>query len=335
MDENKLLLPTHYIRQIAEELETQGINSNDWLNKYGLNKEQLSDPNQTISLYAYKSLVLDAISLTKQPSLALLVSKRIGVTAHGMLGYAVIASSCLRETVNIISRYLDTRQPLIRIELIGGPTELEVHLHPCYSLDKIENPFLESSILVLYNMLMQVTQNDAPITKIYLPFPEPKYTDLYAEIFDFEIIFNAKTACIGLINSKLDTPLAMANKNSLQQAKQICEQELEKLQLAQLLQTRIRKHLLSFKDGFPSLIDVSQYFNMSSRNLHRQLQKEGTSFSTILMSVRKFVAIELLNNSAMTVQAIALTLGYSDIANFRKAFKQWTGVAPSNFRAKN
>lgn len=182
---------------------------------------------------------------------------------------------------------------------------------------------------------MQVIQNDASTTKVYLPFPEPDYIDLYAETFVFEIIFNAKTACIGLINSKLDTPLATANRNFLQKAKQICEQELEKLQLTQLLKTKIRKYLLSFKDGFPSLTDVSHYFNMPSRNLHCQLQKEGTSFSTILMSVRKLVAIELLNNSAMTVQAIALTLGYSDIANFRKAFKQWTGVAPSDFRTKN
>lgn len=182
---------------------------------------------------------------------------------------------------------------------------------------------------------MQVTQNAAPISKIYLPFPEPECSELYSELFDSEITFNAKTACISLMNFKLDTPLAMADKNSLQQAKQICERELEKLQIAELLQTRIRKYLLSFKDGFPSLIEVSRYFNMSSRNLHRQLQREGSSFSKILMSVREFVAVELLDSSAMTVQAISLTLGYSDIANFRKAFKQWTGISPSDFRNRN
>ena len=114
----------------------------------------------------------------------------------------------------------------------------------------------------------------------------------------------------------------MADKNSLQQAKQICERELEKLQLVELLQTRIRKYLLSFKDGFPSLIEVSRYFHMSPRTLHRQLEREGSSYSQILKSVRKFVAVELLDNSAMTVQAIALTLGYSDVTNFRKAFKR-------------
>ncbi len=141
MDEQKLLLPTYYISQIAEELESQNVDSNDWLAKYWLNKGLLSDQNQTISLCAYKSLILDALSLTKQPSLGLLVGKRIGLTAHGMLGYAVIASSCLRETVEIISRYLNTRQPLIRVELNNGHTELAVQLHQCYPLDKIEQPF--------------------------------------------------------------------------------------------------------------------------------------------------------------------------------------------------
>ncbi len=334
MDDQKLLIPIYYIGQVAEELESQGISSDDWLSKYGLNKGLLSDPNQRISLYAYKSLILDALSLTKQPSLALLVSKRIGLTAHGMLGFAVIASSCLRETVEIIGRYLNTRQPLIRLELINGDTELAVQLHPCYPLDNIERPFLESSILVVYNMLMQVTQNAAPITKIYFPFPEPDYSKLLSDFFDFEIEFGAKNACIGLKISELDTPLVMADKNSLNQAKQICERELEKLQLAELLQTRIRKYLLSFKDGFPSLIEVSHYFNMSPRTLHRQLQQEDFSYSQILMSVRKFVAVQLLEESTLTVQAISLTLGYSDTANFRKAFKQWTGTSPNDFRKK-
>ncbi len=335
MDDQKILLPIYYIGQIAEELEAQSISSDDWLAKYGLNEDLLSDPNQMISLYAYKSLVMDALSLTNQPSLALLVSKRIGLTAHGMLGFAVSASSCLRETVEIIGRFLNTRQPLIRLELSSGNSELAVQLHPCYPLGKIERPFLESSILVLYNMLMQVTQNAAPITKIYFPFPEPDYSELLSDFFNFELEFNAQIACIGLTVSELDTPLVMADKNSLHQAKQICEQELEKLQLAELLQSRIRKHLLSFKDGFPSLIEVSHYFNMSPRTLHRQLQLEGSSYSQILMSVREFVATQLLDNSAMTVQAIALTLGYSDTSNFRKAFKQWTGISPSDFRAKN
>lgn len=335
MDEQKLLLPTYYISQLAEELEAQGVHSNDWLEKYGLNKDLLSDQNQTISLYAYKLLILDALSLTKQPSLGLLVGKRIGLTSHGMLGYAVIASSCLHETVEIISRYLDTRQPLIRIELSNGQTDLAVQLHQCYPLDKIERPFLESSILVLYNMLMQITKNSPPISMICFPFPEPDYGELFSEVFDFEIVFNAKTACICLNKSGLDAPLVMADKNSLQQAKQICERELEKLQLLELLHTRIRKYLLSFKGGFPSLIEVSRYFHMSPRTLHRQLIREGSSYSQTLRSVREFVAVELLNNSAMTVQEISLALGYSDVANFRKAFKQWTGTSPSGFRNKN
>ena len=63
-----------------------------------------------------------------------------------MLGYAAIASSCLRETVEIISLYLDIRQPLIRVELSEGHTELALQLHQCYPLDEIERPFLESPI---------------------------------------------------------------------------------------------------------------------------------------------------------------------------------------------
>ncbi|HET8707420.1 MAG TPA: helix-turn-helix domain-containing protein [Pseudomonadales bacterium] len=36
----------------------------------------------------------------------------------------------------------------------------------------------------------------------------------------------------------------------------------------------------------------------------------------------------------LSVQEIAYTLGYNDVANFRRAFKRWEGVPPSEYRMK-
>ena len=45
------------------------------------------------------------------------------------------------------------------------------------------------------------------------------------------------------------------------------------------------------------------------------------------------VAMELLRNPALTIGDVALAVGYSDTPNFRRAFRQWQGVTPSEFRA--
>jgi AraC-like DNA-binding protein len=44
------------------------------------------------------------------------------------------------------------------------------------------------------------------------------------------------------------------------------------------------------------------------------------------------MAIKYLRDTNLTVEAIAESLGFSDAANFRQAFRRWTKAAPHAFR---
>jgi len=72
---------------------------------------------------------------------------------------------------------------------------------------------------------------------------------------------------------------------------------------------------------------------MSSRTFQRQLKEEGTSFSDLLAGVRRSETLKRLEERNLTIAAIATDLGYSDQATFTRAFRRWTGVPPSRFRA--
>ena len=72
---------------------------------------------------------------------------------------------------------------------------------------------------------------------------------------------------------------------------------------------------------------------MSSRTFQRQLKEEGTSFSDLLTDVRHSETLKRLKERKLTIAAIATDLGYSDQATFTRAFRRWTGVPPSRFRA--
>ena len=67
---------------------------------------------------------------------------------------------------------------------------------------------------------------------------------------------------------------------------------------------------------------------MSERSLRRHLSQRDTSFRLLLQEVRLFEAKKLLKTTALTVNQIALKLGYQEAANFRSAFKSWTGLTP-------
>jgi AraC-like DNA-binding protein len=43
-------------------------------------------------------------------------------------------------------------------------------------------------------------------------------------------------------------------------------------------------------------------------------------------------ARELLRQHTLSVEQVAERLGYSDVSNFGRAFRRWTGLTPAAFR---
>jgi AraC-like DNA-binding protein len=70
----------------------------------------------------------------------------------------------------------------------------------------------------------------------------------------------------------------------------------------------------------------------SARTFQRRLAEHDTSFSRLLQAIRFRNAQSLLADPEMSLKEIARRLGYTDLANFIRAFKRWTGVGPNEFR---
>ncbi len=77
---------------------------------------------------------------------------------------------------------------------------------------------------------------------------------------------------------------------------------------------------------------TAQKMGMSARNLQLKLKQEGQTFSKIKDQVRKEVAISFLKNSNESICDIAFLLNFSEQSAFTKAFKQWSGKTPMQFR---
>ncbi|NUF53772.1 helix-turn-helix transcriptional regulator, partial [Acinetobacter seifertii] len=72
----------------------------------------------------------------------------------------------------------------------------------------------------------------------------------------------------------------------------------------------------------------------SERSLQRYLATENTSFSVLVDLTRKQQAQDLLENSAISIEAVALSLGYADTSHFTRAFKRWMGVTPKYYQTQ-
>ena len=68
---------------------------------------------------------------------------------------------------------------------------------------------------------------------------------------------------------------------------------------------------------------------LGSRTLQRRLHGRGWTIPSLSRRRGFRLARKLLDDRAIAVTDIAQELGYSDAANFTRAFRKWTGLAPS------
>jgi AraC-like DNA-binding protein len=86
--------------------------------------------------------------------------------------------------------------------------------------------------------------------------------------------------------------------------------------------------------GPPDIGMVADVLGMSPRTLQRRLAEAGTGYARLLTQARFGMAVHLLATPRVKCVDIALELGYSDHAHFTRAFRQWTGTAPREFRRR-
>lgn len=328
-------LPIHYIRQIAEQIGGMGVDVPQWLRLGGLSEAQLDDPLQTVSFPAFRQLALDALAMTREPALGLLIGNRLMTNTHGMLGFAAMNSVTIRQMLELFERFIRLRISAIAAGYAVHDGEARLVFTETWPLADIRPLVLEAVVLTVKNMLDHVTLGSCQIGYAAFAFKRPEYAALAKGLFKCDVRYGQQWTGFTLPAELLDVRLKMADPAAFQEAAQICQRELEKLAANETMAARVRRHLLEQQNGFPSLGVTARLFHMTPRTLHRRLLEEGTSFQGILEQVRHGLAIEHLNAGGMDLQEIAYSLGYTDIANFRRAFKRWESVPPSEYRMKH
>jgi AraC-like DNA-binding protein len=93
--------------------------------------------------------------------------------------------------------------------------------------------------------------------------------------------------------------------------------------------------LLARPGAVPGLAEIAASQHVSPRTLIRRLKQGNTSYQSILDDVRKTVSRDFLRNSSMSVARISWRLGFQDPSNFSRAFRNWYGMSPQQYRKQS
>ena len=333
MGGDAISLPALYLREIGAVVGDYGVDADAWLAALGIVLPDSGEEFVHLPLSTFRRMVIEGQSLTDPSSFGLQVGQRLLVNSHGMLGYAAMNSASLRQLTGLIEQFLLLRTDLFTLTHEIAGDEFRVVFHEIDGLGEARPWVLETIILAVKNVYDFISMGDCPVSYAAFAIPPAFNAGRIRAFLKCEVRFGSAWSGFALPVSSVDRPLRMANAGSFADATKRCLEEFNARHGKTKLRDRVRRMLLNSVGNFPTLETTASGFNLTPRTMHRQLLREGTSFKDLLDETRHALALRYLQSDDMSVQEIAYALGYSDAANFRRAFKRWEGVAPKDYRA--
>jgi AraC-like DNA-binding protein len=92
---------------------------------------------------------------------------------------------------------------------------------------------------------------------------------------------------------------------------------------------------LSCGEHYPNIRETADFVGMTVRTLQRHLAAAGVSHEVLVAQTRFATAATVLEQTNAKILDLALDLGYSDHANFTRAFRRWAGCSPQEYRVRH
>jgi AraC-like DNA-binding protein len=323
------------ITAVVDKLALEGASAVDALADADVSLSDLNSPAARISRNQLIQCYRNAITLSRDPNLAFAIGSSVHLSAYGMYGYAMLCSTDFRSTMDFAVRYHQLATPLATIvfeERDGAAIwTIEPLAHP--KIDPQLYRFVAELQIATHISLQRDIMGEAfQPREILLAYPPAADFQIPSAIVGCPVTFRHQANRIIFDSSYLDATPKLGNRTTYPSAIALCDALLEDLVLRIGAVGKIRTILLPDLARRPTLATVAKQMRTTPRTLRRQLQSQNTSFRQLANELRIQVALRYLRETRMTTQDIAFALGFSDAANFRHAFRRWTGKTPNEFR---
>lgn len=304
----------------------------DCFSRHGISKEQLADPSEKIAFDPLSSAIFELMETLNMPGAGLSIGRQIHISSHGAMGVAVISSQTVGQAIHDAAKYYHTAITFCDLEVYYDRDHVIVEIVETHGNPEFQTVVVEAMMLTIQNALEFVSGEVLSYAKISFAFPPPAYADDYSNFFSGEIRFNADKHMMVLPKSILEKRCITADEHIHKLAEDQLQLRMQELRSNNLTMSHVLELMRRQPANMPSLEDLANIFNVSSRTIIRYLQAENTTYRKLRDSVHKQLATDALRNTDLSIDAIALDLGYQDTTSFRRAFKRWCGCSPSEYR---
>ncbi|MFG6415225.1 AraC family transcriptional regulator ligand-binding domain-containing protein [Roseateles sp. DC23W] len=289
-----------------------------------------------VALKRWQALLAQARDLDSGPpaTFPLRLARGIAPRHFGVVGFAALACGTLGEALQRLERHhravYDVNPAHMRMYEQGLSIEWGVERgRPGALVD-------ETAIASLVQLTRDMTGR--PLRPLAVDFVNacPADTRPYEDFFGAPVRFGQPGTRLLLALQDLALPLRGADADLLALLDAQAEQLLQQVAGVDGPLAAWRQALVGLiRSGRTSLPELAASLQMSPRSLQRRLAAQGHGFQALLSDTRRQLAEAYLRDPHVELAEVALLLGYSEQSAFTRAFRQWTGQAPLQWRRQH
>ena len=330
---DEAIFPTDLLLALAQIAPERGVDPASLCRGLGLGVEDLTRPSTRVSYRQASLMIRRALEAIADPALGLTIGARGTLGSMGLIGHAMAMCKTLGDAMGLALKHLVLTGAVgYRIELRAGGGLLWLELEHNFPDPDIQAFITEEAFSSTFTYARALTGGRGAPVQVDFAHPERGNGAFAREVFGVPVNFGCARNRFVFEPSLLALPVPTHHPLGLRQALDLLaafsQQEKAKDDLCSAVERAAYNTLMQGT----TLEDVARELNMSGRTLRRKLSASGVSFESLVENVRKTRALSLLTHSSVAVERVAIETGYSDVRNFRRAFKRWTGVSPSEYR---
>ncbi len=318
---------------LVELLPTIGIDSQDLQIYTRFKIKPVLDGERVSFVKAYR-LWTGIEKVSNRSDIGLLVADYFTFSKAGIIGELFLSTKNLRESVEIIKRFLS-----LMINNIHFRYE-EIEDDAIFYFDIVPRFVMPLSITecyakICYNWIKEYSGMDILlIEEISFYGHKPKHIEFYKSNFPkAEVSFSQPKNFIILKKdifykeneNEIHIPYEYILKHATNMKKNISLS-------SSFVQKITNQILINMPEGKNCICSTSKNLNISISTIKRKLKKENTNFKTLTELIRKELSLSMLKDKDLTYEEISYLLGYSQYSPFFRAFKKWHHDSPSVYR---
>ena len=259
-------------------------------------------------------------------------SRRLPWGSYGMVARAALSSPDLGVALKRWCRYHGLLADDLALDLaVSGPVAT-ITIEERRALGAAREFCLVHVLRNIHGLACWYVDSRIPLAQASFPFAAPSHAAAYPLMFPGPVRFGARQAAISFDARYLALPLRRDEKALRQMLERAVPLMVLQYRRDRLLVQQLRQALAAHPGQTHSAQGLATLLNVSVRTLHRQLKEAGASLQALKDDVRCGRSKDLLYRSEMPVKQVAHAAGFRNEKSFIRAFRQWTGQSPAEFR---